>query len=185
MRIVQFLCSAERWRPTIEWMSPICNLSMDNSRYFRAKHFILGLSNFSKYYWAKSWPEPRVCKKLQWSWFSCVACPVRASLILKKVQLRKHALLQTAFPLQPTVSYDQSKAYYQAAAGTTYTVAAEPQFQTGLSFLDFSVILSHDVPGDLCWSLDAVQWLSLFHFIIHYIKVIAKEMFTSRTHEHL
>ncbi|KAK3783611.1 hypothetical protein RRG08_020938 [Elysia crispata] len=29
----------------------------------------------------------------------------------------------------PTVTYDQSKAYYQPAAGTTYSAAADPQFQ--------------------------------------------------------
>ncbi|BFY97121.1 hypothetical protein BsWGS_00159 [Bradybaena similaris] len=42
----------------------------------------------------------------------------------------QYAYSRPQVAVTPTVSYDQSKAYYQAAPGTTYTVAAEPQFQT-------------------------------------------------------
>ncbi|CAL1548470.1 unnamed protein product [Lymnaea stagnalis] len=47
---------------------------------------------------------------------------------------RAQVAVTSAFSLQPTVTYDQSKAYYQPAAATTYTAAADPQFQAvGLS----------------------------------------------------
>ncbi|BFZ01965.1 hypothetical protein BsWGS_05009 [Bradybaena similaris] len=47
---------------------------------------------------------------------------------------RAQVAVTSAFSLQPTVTYDQSKAYYQPAPATTYTATAEPQFQAvGLS----------------------------------------------------
>ncbi|KAH9492954.1 hypothetical protein Btru_023915 [Bulinus truncatus] len=47
---------------------------------------------------------------------------------------RAQVAVTSAFSLQPTVTYDQSKAYYQPTAATTYTAAADPQFQAvGLS----------------------------------------------------
>jgi zinc finger RNA-binding protein len=60
---------------------------------------------------------------------------------------RAQVAVTTAFPLQPTVTYDQSKAYYQPAAATTYTVAAEPQFQTvGVSLPAAKSVFSTGTP---------------------------------------
>ncbi|KAK0052729.1 zinc finger RNA-binding protein-like isoform X2 [Biomphalaria pfeifferi] len=47
---------------------------------------------------------------------------------------RTQVAVTSAFSLQPTVTYDQSKTYYQPTAATTYSAAADPQFQAvGLS----------------------------------------------------
>ncbi|CAG5131818.1 unnamed protein product [Candidula unifasciata] len=70
---------------------------------------------------------------------------------------RPQVTVTTAFPLQPTVSYDQSKAYYQPATGTTYTVAAEPQFQTAKSvFSSGATYVSQQRPGVVVSNAQAV-----------------------------
>jgi len=45
----------------------------------------------------------------------------------------QYAYSRAQVAVTPTVTYDQSKAYYQHSAGSTYTAAADPQFHSGRS----------------------------------------------------
>ncbi|XP_055871518.1 zinc finger RNA-binding protein-like isoform X5 [Biomphalaria glabrata] len=55
--------------------------------------------------------------------------PSAASAAVHPSTQYAYSRTQSAFSLQPTVTYDQSKTYYQPTAATTYSAAADPQFQ--------------------------------------------------------